>query len=283
MSRVVCAVDFSMNCLQLLVRGRTGTIHAREVALPAEAIDDGKILQPVAVQLFLTRLLKDLTVTSPEFRVAISDSACVTKFVSYPRMPSRELARSLEFEASRELPMNRRDAYLGWNVVGEEDRQLTVMLVAAWRDVVEGYLAALEGLGTVSVAEPRSSALARAAARSDAVLIDWSGARIQVAVVERRRVSYTTSALLADGAERSVNRIAHVAATMLPKASSRNGALPSPVIFLGRLRGREDIVPPLRQAAGISGEILVDWVLSKPYGQVADVDQPANIGLLMRN
>ncbi len=284
MRRDICAVDFSTSSIQVLVLQRSGVVEGMEALLPAEAIADGRILQPIAVQLFVTRLMKKLSVKPSEMRVSVSDSACVTRVLEYPRMPPRDLERSLRFEAGRELPMSPRNAYLGWQVIEAQGPRQTVLLVGAWRDVVEGYLEALGGIGRVTVAEPRSLALARAVGLSDAVLLDWTGDRIQIATVERFRVRYTTSVQLANGAASSLSRLVQVVSGLLPKASGRSRSVGSPLVLLGTLRGRDDVARALGQdPAALRVEPVVDWCPPEPFGKFAATCQAANIGMLLRN
>lgn len=284
MRRDVCAVDFTTNSLQILVAKKSGAADGTEALLPSEAMQDGKILQPAALQLFITRLLKDLGLRLPEIRVALSDSACVTRYLDYPPMSDRDLERSLRFEAVRELPMSPRSAYLGWQVLDRQASSQSVLLVGAWRDVVEDGLQALDGLGTVSVVEPRAMALARAVGIADAVLLDGTGDRLQIAVVEARRVSYTNTALLTDGAVESLDRVLHVIASLLPKARDRRLPLPRRLILLGKLHGRHDIAAALEEMGGGQRfEPLVDWKPADPFGRFTASSQVANIGLLVRN
>src|SRR3989442_9043882 len=60
MSRTVCAIDLTSRSVQVLVRRRSGDIEAADFPLPAEALHDGKVLQPPAVQHYLARLMRVL-------------------------------------------------------------------------------------------------------------------------------------------------------------------------------------------------------------------------------
>jgi len=275
----ICAVDFTTSTVQILVRRALGHPDGMEAALPEDAIQDGKILQPVAVQLYLNRLWKALKLGSVEIRLCVSDSACVTRALDFPKMPARELERSLRFELERELPMSRRDAYLAWQVIDAQKTRETVLLVAAWRDVIEGYLEALEGLGRVTVVEPRSLAVARAVGLRDALLIDWTGDHMQVLIVEKRRVTYTSSVRVSNGTGNSHARLLQVISTLIPKSTGRRNALPSELVMLGELYGREDVAASL----GEDLKVMPDWRPPAPYGAFAAASQVANIGLMLRN
>jgi hypothetical protein len=266
-----------------MVRRPNGKTAATEAQLPAEAIDDGRILQPVAVQLYLKRLFKDLGVRSPEIRINLSDSACITRYLDYPKMPLRDLERSLQIEATRELPVNPHSAYIGWQIVEDLPDKRKVMLVAAWRDVVEGYIQAVEGLGKVTVVEPRSLAIARAVGFPDSVLVEWADARLQVAQVEDRRVTYTTGVVLANGSASSSSRLTRVVASLLPKTNGKSHAEPRKLVLLGKLYGREDIAGAIQDQSVREMDALPYWHPAAPYAEFADSCQVANIGALMRD
>jgi hypothetical protein len=282
MTRPICAVDFTTNSINILVQRRPDRIEATEAALPAEAIEDGKILQPVAVQLFLTRMLKELGADKPEIRLCLSDSACVSRFLDYPQMPMKDLEQSLRFEAGRELPVSPRNAYLGWQVLDEQAARRRVLLVAAWRDVVEGYLSAAQGLGRVTVLEPRALALARAVGLPDSTVVEWADDRLQVTQVQDRLVHYTTSVPVRNGAGSSSSQLLRTLTGLMPTVGGRRPQLSS-VILLGKLHGREDIEQAFREAGGDESAQPTGWQLAEPYQAFAGTSQMANVGLLMRS
>jgi len=283
MSRTVCAVDLTSRSVQVLVRRRSGDIEAADFPLPVEAIHDGKVLQPPAVQHYLARLLKVLKLRRAEVRLVLSDSACVTRFLAYPQMPRRDLEKSLRLESARELPMNPETAYLGWEPV-EVDGQHRVFLVGAWRDIVDAYVEAVEGLGPAKIIEPRSVALARAVGLPDVVLVDWTGERVQVVVVEGHRVTFSTSRTMPKAVSDLTPRLVSFLAALIPKGSSRRGPMPSRLVFLGELYGRHDVAEGLALQPGSPPfEIEVEWQPPAPFGRFAAACQAATIGALMHS
>lgn len=283
MSRTVCAVDLTSRSVQVLVRRRSGDIEAADFPLPAEAVHDGKVLQPPAVQHYLARLLKVLKLRRAEVRLVLSDSVCVTRSLAYPRMPRRDLEKSLRLESARELPMNPETAYVGWEPI-EVDGQHRVFLIGAWRDVVDAYVQAVEGLGPARIIEPRSVALARAVGLADVVLVDWTGERVQVVVVEGHRVTFSTSRTIPPAVTEHTPRLASFLATLIPKASSQRGPLPSRLVLLGELYGRHDVAQGLARQPGASPfEVEAEWQPPAPFGRFAAACQAATIGALMRD
>jgi hypothetical protein len=283
MSRTVCAIDLTSPSVQVLVRRRSGEIEAADFPLPPEAIHDGKVLQPPAVQHYLARLMRVLKLRRAEVRLVLSDSACVTRFLAYPPMPPRDLERSLRLESVRELPMNPESAYLGWETV-QTDGHHRVFLVGAWRDTVDSYLQAVEGIGRPSIVEPRSVALARAVGLADAVLADRTGDRLQVVVVEDQRVTFSTSRTVPEAVTESTPRLAAFIAGLIPKASGNRGSVPGRLVLLGELYGRGDVAAELaRQPGTTKFEVMLDWQPVDPFGRFAAACQTATIGVLMRD
>ena len=283
MSRTVCAIDLTSRSVQVLVRRRSGDIEAADFPLPPEALHDGKVLQPPAVQHYLARLMRVLKLRRTEVRLVLSDSACVTRFLAYPRMPPRDLEQSLRLESARELPMSPDSAYLGWETVESEGGQHRIFLVGAWRDIVNGYLEAVEGLGRPQIVEPRSVALARAVGLSDAVLVDWTGERVQVVVVESHRVTFSTSRTIPPSVTESTTRLASFIAGLIPKPSGRRGLLPGRLVLLGELHGRADVAAEMARMTAQPFEVVQDWRPVEPFGRFAAACQAATIGALMRN
>jgi len=282
-SRTVVAIDLTSRSVQVLVRRRSGDVEAADFPLPADALHDGKVLQPPAVQHYLARLMRVLKLRRAEVRLVLSDSACVTRFLAYPRMPRRDLEQSLRLESARELPMNPATAYLGWESCEVDGGQHRVFLVGAWRDIVDGYLEAVEGLGRPRVIEPRSVALARAVGLPDAVVIDWTGERVQIVVVESHRVTFSTSRTVPPSVTESTGRLAQFIAALIPKPSGRRGLLPGRLVLLGELYGRGDLAAELIRASGQPFQAILDWRPADPFGRFAASSQAAAIGALMRD
>src|SRR2546428_6604254 len=87
MSRTVCAIDLTSRSVQVLVRRRSGDIEAADFPLPAEALHDGKVLQPPAVQHYLARLMRVLKLRRAELRLLFSYSPAATPVLCSPPMP----------------------------------------------------------------------------------------------------------------------------------------------------------------------------------------------------
>lgn len=179
--------------------------------------------------------------------------------------------------------MNPETAYLGWEPL-DLNGQDGVVLVGAWRDVVDAYVQAVEGLGQARILEPRSVALARAVGYADVVLVDWTGERVQVVVVEGHRVTFSTSRTVPAAVTESTPRLASFIAVLIPKGSARRGPLPSRLVLLGELYGRHDVAEDLDRQPGFPPfEVEVEWQPPAPFGRFAAACQAATIGALLRD
>lgn len=154
--------------------------------LPPGAMHLGDPQDPERIGAALKQTLSALGINSSRARIAIGDDAAVSRVVEVPRMPARHLRQAVHFLASKELPIPTERACWTWDVLREGDRNTTVLLVAAWQDLVDrlvdtGRVAGLE----VEVIEPRAIAIARAVGVERAVVVEAWAARLQATLVHR--------------------------------------------------------------------------------------------------
>lgn len=284
MARDICAVDFTTTSVQVAVRSRSGPPMASESALPVDAVRDGRVLQPSTVQFYVKKLVSDLGLKSADVRVSLSDRACVSRVLDFPWMPRRDLRRSVRIEAARELPITPRNAYIGWQYLDSKGDRRRLLLIAAWRDMLEGYLEALDGIGRITVVEPRSLAVARAVGIPNCTLMDWTDDTVQVTTVDECRVTYTTCVAGPATETPTADRLVHLLVNLVPRRGGRGAASRENLVLLGRLRGRDDVADGLREASQTKDMTsIVDWTPRSPFEQLAEGGHTANIGLLMRN
>ena len=113
-------------------------------SIPEDCIEDGVLKDPEAVGEALTKLFKNLKLKK-NTRVAISISgfSVIVKKIKLDPMEEDELEAYLKGEAEQYIPFDIDDVYLDFQdlkTAKEEYDQTDVMLVAAKKDVVDGYL-----------------------------------------------------------------------------------------------------------------------------------------------
>lgn len=133
-----------------LAPGRNGYAlqSATLVDLPRGAINDGVIVQPDAVVDAIRICVRQADVR--EHRSAVISLAgrdSIVKRVSFPRVSPRELADAIGLEAEHHIPFAIEDVFVDYQVVGESDTTMSVLLVATKRGKVLEYVSLVERAG----------------------------------------------------------------------------------------------------------------------------------------
>jgi len=126
--------------------------------VPRGAIVDSTVLDPAAVAAAVRRVLRHEGCAGLPVAVSVSGSAAVVRRVSLPPMTAEELEEAVRWEASYQIPIPLQDVALDYQVLRREGPSsardaMDVLLVAARRERIAGYLAVVEraGLGAVVV------------------------------------------------------------------------------------------------------------------------------------
>ncbi|MGQ9858694.1 MAG: pilus assembly protein PilM [Thermodesulfobacteriota bacterium] len=80
---------------------------------------------------------------------SVRDPSTLVRQIGFPRMPARELARAMEFEARKHMPYDPRRMLLRYQVLSEDRRGGTcqVLLVAVSKEALEAHRSLLDRLG----------------------------------------------------------------------------------------------------------------------------------------
>lgn len=130
------------NCHQLLKLG--------SATLPEDAMVDGILQDPHAVSQVITRLFQNLQIKNKKVAISMSGYSVIVKKINLAVMSDQELAKHIHSEAEQYIPFDIDDVYLDFqdlktNTPGSD--RTDVMLVAAKKEVVDGYLSMLKELG----------------------------------------------------------------------------------------------------------------------------------------
>ena len=118
--------------------------------LPEGAMVDGILQDPNAVSLVIATLLKNLQIKNKKVAISMSGYSVIVKKINLAVMSDAELANHIHSEAEQYIPFDIDDVYLDFqdlktNTEGSD--RTDVMLVAAKKEVVDGYLSMLKGIG----------------------------------------------------------------------------------------------------------------------------------------
>lgn len=132
------------------LRGKAGapTLAAwGRAPLPAGAVVDGLVAEPVQVGQALIDLWRNCGISGREVILGVVNQEVLVRFAAFPKVPRDKLANVLRYQAQEHLPIPMESAVWDYAVVDEKAGAnpplLEILLVAARRQMVDDFLAAL--------------------------------------------------------------------------------------------------------------------------------------------
>ncbi len=128
-------------------RGRSMYLPIRgEIPVPSGLIEDGDIHDPKGVSRLLQQLLKAAGIKNHEAYVSLPERHTFLKLIEIPNNRADGLSQAVKDEAMHHLPYAWDEVYFDWQSVhtGQADEHTSVLIGAAPKTFVEGYLSVLE-------------------------------------------------------------------------------------------------------------------------------------------
>ncbi len=122
--------------------------------LPPESLEDGALQNPDEVAEVISNLVNNLKIKGKKVAISISGYSVIVKKINLAVMTEEELEKHIEAEAEQYIPFDIDDVYLDFQDLKtntEAEDRTDVMLVAAKKDVVDGFLGMLESSGLTPV------------------------------------------------------------------------------------------------------------------------------------
>ena len=117
------------------------------VRLPEGSIEEGIVVKPHEVGLALRELWGQGKVKNRRVLLGISNQSVLVRYTTIPKVPKEKMANVVRFQAQELLPVPIEQVVLDFMVIGEtiadENPALEILLVAARRDMLRGFLEAL--------------------------------------------------------------------------------------------------------------------------------------------
>ena len=138
----VCQVAKSGDDFKLLSIG--------SAKLPEGAVEDGILQEPEEVATVIANLFKNLKLKNKKVAISISGYSVIVKKINLAVMEEKDLDEYIQTEVGQYIPFDIEDVYLDYqdlNTSTEDYDRTDVMLVAAKKEVVDGYLAMLQSAG----------------------------------------------------------------------------------------------------------------------------------------
>ncbi len=130
------------------------TLSLGSAMLPAGSVEDGSLQEPEAVKKEISSLISNLNIKQKKVAISISGYSVIVKKINLAVMEEDALDDYIQAEVGQYIPFDIDDVYLDYhdlktNTEGYD--RTDVMLVAAKKEVVDGYLAMLESIGLQAV------------------------------------------------------------------------------------------------------------------------------------
>lgn len=119
--------------------------------LPEGSVEEGMVLKPADVGSALRGLWSAGAIRERQVLLGVSNQGVLVRYATIPRVPAAKLDNVIRFHAQEHLPIPLDSVVMDYMVIGEvekeEGKMLEVLLVAARRDMLGGFLEALDLAG----------------------------------------------------------------------------------------------------------------------------------------
>ncbi len=121
--------------------------------VPPQTIVDGAVMNHPALVDAIRNLARRIRLKGKQAALAVSGNSVILKRLSIPAMEGAALAEQMEWEVGQNIPFPREEVVFDHNVlVGQTPQgQMEVLLVAAKRDIIAQYTAAVRDAGLTPV------------------------------------------------------------------------------------------------------------------------------------
>ncbi|MDR2549665.1 MAG: pilus assembly protein PilM [Desulfobulbus sp.] len=151
--KLITGIDIGSYAVKVCQLKRVGDSYKIEslgsAALPAGAVEDGILHEPLEVSKVLSTLIKNLKIKNTKIGISISGHSVIVKKINLEQMTDDELAEYIKSEAEQYIPFDIDDVYIDFQKLPPKKDTVDrcdVMLVAAKKEVVNDYLEMLNGL-----------------------------------------------------------------------------------------------------------------------------------------
>ncbi len=123
--------------------------HFGMIPLPPEAIVDGALMDSASIVESIRSLVEGLKIKTKNAAVSVSGHSVYTKAITVPLTPQDQLESAILWEAGRQIPFDIEDVRLDYQILDEgvKSDQMSVLLVAAKKEMIDDYKAVIEEAG----------------------------------------------------------------------------------------------------------------------------------------
>jgi type IV pilus assembly protein PilM len=153
--RPLLGVDIGTTSIKvcLLKRTKEGRFALSGLACRSydhDLLHDGNIIDRPFVAQELKNLLHDGSIRTRNAASALSSYSVITKRVTMPFLEREALESAVKIEVENIIPFPLKDIYYSYDIMGadeEKERMMSLLIVAAKKEIVEGYIKTFELAG----------------------------------------------------------------------------------------------------------------------------------------
>ncbi len=166
------------------VLSNLGIIH-----LPEGVVRDGEVEDMATLSHLLKELWSRVGLRNRRVILGIANQKVIVRPIELPYMEREELDSALRFQVQEFIPIPVEDAVLDFEIIeefmtAEEERMLTVLLVAAHRDMIQSFVETLRLAGLTPVAiDLKAFALARSLIKKEYAFLEEGPSEESICIV----------------------------------------------------------------------------------------------------
>jgi type IV pilus assembly protein PilM len=160
-ANVALGLDISTNSIKVVelalgrgdpIMSNLGIVHIPDGVIRDGEVEDGVTLSESLKELWGMTGIREKTVT-----LGIANQKVIVRPIEIPYMEKEELDSALRFQVQEFIPIPIEDAILDFDIIEEfmtadEERMLTVLLVAAHKDMIQSFIEVLRAAGLMTSA-----------------------------------------------------------------------------------------------------------------------------------
>ena len=173
MYRTYVTLNISASSVKLLsVKGRE-VEKWESMPLPPGLVKDGLILQPKVVGVVINALFEEAGVSKERVITSLTGLPFTYRILSLPRMKPAAQHEAVQRAAQREMQISLEELHLSWQVIDGRSDEQDFFVLGVPRKILDAMVQTLKEAGIkLYIMDIKPLALARAASRRDAILMD---------------------------------------------------------------------------------------------------------------
>ena len=147
-------------------------------------VKDGLILEPKAVGEAIDALFESVKVPKEKVIIGLTGLSFTYCILNLPRMKPALLEEAILRGARKEIPLPLEELYLSWQAIGSREDELNYFVLGVPRNLIDAVVQTLAEIGMKPyLIDLKPLALARAANRGDAIVVDLEPSGFDIVLV----------------------------------------------------------------------------------------------------